>query len=159
MKRTKANYYVNSKIKCKNHEFVVEEEPESYLYAKGIYKTKIKPEDLPEWFVKIYIRYHHEYCPTKGIKDMIYNPNYISNHLYKDDLLYVSYDKPITKYQEINFYKNYDLILYGPAIVKFIDAVKVTGEYNVDEIKKELEKKKEWFIEKIGRPRYKKIAR
>ena len=58
------------------------------LYA-GNQKTKIKPEDLPEWY--IYGRYYKcfGYMSAKGITDMVYLPSRFSNHFLKDDCLQV----------------------------------------------------------------------
>ena len=57
----------------------------------GPYRTKIKPEDLPEWYM--YGRYYKRfgYMSTKGITDMVYIPSRYSNHYLKDDCLLISY--------------------------------------------------------------------
>ena len=41
----------------------------------GHYRTKIRPEDLPEWY--LYGRYYKRfgYMSTKGITDMLYIPS------------------------------------------------------------------------------------
>ena len=59
MKRKKWNHmYMIEKIRYdrveKRHRYV--RDPEGYLFADGIYPTKVKPEDLPDWYV--YGRYY-----------------------------------------------------------------------------------------------------
>lgn len=49
-----ANFYTDRKYKRINHNLVKVIDENNYLFAKGIYKTKILEEDLPEYFVKVY---------------------------------------------------------------------------------------------------------
>ena len=67
------------------------EENEDETLFSGRYKTKMKSEDLPEWYVygRFYKRFG--YISTKGITDMVYIPNLWINHFLKDDFLLVSY--------------------------------------------------------------------
>ena len=60
------------------------------LFA-DIYRTKIKPEDLPEWF--LYGRYYKRFgfLTAKGITDLLYIPSRFSNHYLKDDYLLIAY--------------------------------------------------------------------
>ena len=68
----------------------------------GHYRTKIKPEDLPEWY--LYGRYYKRfgYMSTKGITDMLYIPSRFSNHYLKDDFLLISYGGSITEVTDPN---------------------------------------------------------
>lgn len=144
-KKEYANFYTDRKFKNINHKLVEIKDENNYLFASGKYKTKILEEELPEYFVKLYLSIKYEYVSVKNIKDIKYKPNYVTNHLYKDDLLYISYDKPITKNENDNFYSNYEVILYGSAIVNFINAVKNNGDFDIKNIESELQRKKEWF--------------
>ena len=67
------------------------------------------------------------------------------NHLYKDDFLYISYNKSIVKNKTNNYYTNYDVLIYGPAIVSFINAVKAHNTFDTQKIEMELNKKREWY--------------
>lgn len=82
---------------------------------------------MPDYFVKVYFGYKDYYISTKNIKDMLYKPNYFTSHLYKDDFLYVSYDKPISRNKTDSFYINYEILIYSSAIVDFIKAVKANN--------------------------------
>ena len=140
-----ANFYTDRKFKTINHNLITVTDENNYLFAKGVYKTKILEDDLPKYFVKVYYGTKNQYISIKNIKDMLYKPNYSTNHLYKDDFLYISYDKKIIINKMDNYYINYDILIYGSAIVDFIKAVKENNTYNVKDIEKELNKKSEWF--------------
>ena len=96
-KKQYANFYTDRKFKSINHNLTEVYDENNYLFAKGIYKTKILEKELPEYFVKLYLSIKYVFVSVKNIKDIKYKPNYSTNHLYKDDLLYISYDKPIIK--------------------------------------------------------------
>ena len=72
-----------------------EPDADGYLFAKGLYRTKIRPENLPEWYVQGEIYRQTGFISAKGVKYILFKPNYITLHLHKDDLLFVSYDSPI----------------------------------------------------------------
>lgn len=140
-----AIFYTDRKFKSIDHSIVKVIDENNYLFAKGIYKTKILEEDLPDYFVKTYYGYKEHYISTKNIKDMLYKPNYFTSHLYKDDFLYVSYDKPIVRDKKNSFYINYEILIYGSSIVDFIEAVKMNDTYEVGNIEEELHRKREWY--------------
>ena len=90
-----SNYYHDGKIKHNNDGFYYYEDKDNYLFSKGIYKTKIKEKDLPEYFVKLWLYPRYEYISLKNIKDIHYRPNFFTNHWRKDDLLYILFDKEL----------------------------------------------------------------
>lgn len=140
-----ANFYTDRKFKNINHNLVKIIDENNHLFANGIYKTKILEEDLPEYFVKVYFGSKYQFISVKNIKDMLYKPNYFTSHLYKDDFLYISYDKPIVRDKNNNFYTDYEILIYSSAIVDFIKAVKENNTYDVKNIEDELNKKIEWY--------------
>ena len=126
------------------------EHPEKYLYSKGKYLTKIKKEDLPEHFIRGTYYRTEGYASAEGIKQMIYKPNMHINHMFKDDCLYVSYDKEIreedTEYGKIHV--GYDLKIWGWQIVEFLKAAEKYSNYDITEIKQQIEVKRQTFKEK-----------
>ena len=126
--------------------------PDGYLYAYGHYRTKIFPSELPEWFVRGYMYKTQGYMSAKGVKYLVYEPNYtVDNHLHKYDKLFISYDKPIVPTVSPNGYEWYDgykYVLDGPTMVDFIEAAEKYSNYDVSEIRTELEKKKTWYYER-----------
>lgn len=144
-KKQYANFYTDRKFKSINHNLVEVHNENNYLFAKGIYKTKILENELPEYFVKLYLSIKYVFVSVKNIKDIKYKPNYSTNHLYKDDLLYISYDKPLIKNENDNYYSNYEIFLYGSAIVDFINELKKRGSFDIKDIENDLQKKKEWY--------------
>lgn len=122
------------------------------LFSKLKYKTKIKPEDLPEWYVKGRYYKNFGYMSAKGVKYLVYEPNYHFNHLFKYDWLDVSYDKPIVQIETDSIvgkkleYTDYDYAIEGTYIIDFIEAVVKYSDIDVNGIIDELIKKIEWFI-------------
>jgi predicted metal-dependent hydrolase len=153
MSRKKANakLYMNDKVKWVKGELTIEQSPEDYLYANGIYPTKILPEDLPEWYVFGYIYKRHGYLSAKGVKHLQYVPNFtIKNHLHKYDTLYISYDKPIEPYENEGgsiWYKGYDDAVGSHMIADFAKAAGKYSDYDVKEILSEIERKRAWYYE------------
>ena len=131
--------------KEKHYKYVRDEN--GYLYANGIYPTRIKPEELPEWYV--YGRYLKcfGYLSAKGVKYMIYTPNMVFNHMFKDDTLYISYDQQIMPADSGSFerYKGYDIAIGGGYIVSFLKAAEQYSEYDISGFKVQIEEKRLWF--------------
>ena len=150
-KKTTAKLYMNDKIKWVKRELTIEKLPEDYLYANGIHPTKILPEDLPEWYVYGYIYKRHGYLSAKGVKHLLYVPNYtVKNHLHKYDTLYISYDKPIEPYKDERgsiWYKGYDDAVGSHMIIDFAKAAGKYSGYDVDGILNEIERKRAWYYE------------
>lgn len=99
------------------------------LFNYQCYPTNIKAEDLPEWFV--YGRYYSNfgYLSAKGVKYLKFKPNMWINHLIRDDMLYVSYYKPIVEVESKLFrnskdVEGYDIVFSGWDVITFLDAVK-----------------------------------
>lgn len=121
-----------------------------YLFSNLKYKTKIKPQDLPEYYLNIYAYHNYCYINTKGIKYLLYTPNYNVNHFLKDDLLYISYDKSIEIDEEAPYLnvKNYEEVLYGPDILEFIEYALKYSNYSTSNIKKEIKKHYYYYYKK-----------
>lgn len=141
-----ANYYYDGKIKHNKNRLDYYKDNNNYLFSYGIYKTKIKAVDLPDYFVKIWLYPRYKYISLKGIKDLYYRPSFFTNHWRKDDLLYLSYGKNLD-IDESGYVNIYDEIIYGPEIDHFIEEISKYG-YNkskLDEIKKLMNKKDKWY--------------
>ena len=152
-KNIKATLYLESKVLLKRDGLMIEHDPQGYLFSMGKYRTKILPEDLPEWYVYGYIYKRHGYISAKGVKHLLYIPNYIfKNHLHKYDTLYISYDTEITLRQssEVNctWYDGYKHAIGGYLIAEFADAAKKHSGYDVREIQQEIKKKQIWYSER-----------
>jgi hypothetical protein len=129
--------------------------PDGTLFADLKYKTKIKESDLPEWYIPGRFYKNHGFISTLGVKDLIYYPNYVFNHMHKDDSLYISYDKPIKEIKRSTFtgivteHEDYDEVIGGSYIIDFILGAKKYSGYDTSKIEKEIIAKEEWFIEKF----------
>lgn len=151
-KKIASNIYSEQKFPTlSTYDKLRETNENGYLYSKGKYLTKIKVEDLPESFVEgVYYR-TKGYINAAGVKHMVYVPNMWINHMFKDDFLYISYDKEI-KQKENSFgfkdYEGYDIVIRGFNIVTFLKAAEKHSGYNISEIKELIELKRITFKEK-----------
>lgn len=149
-KRAKATLYMKSPIGKRYRED--NPDPEGHLLAFGRYRTKIYPQDLPDWYVGGYMYKRHGYMSAKGVKYLLYKPNYSTKHLFKDDLLFISYDKEITATKDetgSTMYEGYEHVLSGAVIVEFVATAAKYSGYDIETIKSEIEKKKEWYYEQF----------
>ena len=121
-----------------------------FLYSRGVYRTKIQKEDLPEDYINIISRtfwYLSGYVKTSEIVDMKYEMRRI-NHLFKDDYLYISYHEPLKKEEVMRGYfryVNYDMCICGNGIIPIVLAAEKYSGYDIAEIKKQIEEKRSWY--------------
>ena len=150
--RIKNPYYSIEKFKWvydkEDHRRYLELVPskDNTLWADGIYPTKIYAEDLPEWY--LYGRYWKKwgYISTKGVKDLYYKPNMWVNHMFKDDFLYISYDKPITKEDVENYRVEY--YIWGWEIRDFLLMAEKYSGYDISKIKEQIAEKRAVYKER-----------
>ena len=150
--RFASNLYLTTHRNPKTRTF--ESDPDGYWFAKGLYRTKIRPDDLPEWYVKGQILHQTGYISARGVKYLLYKPNYSMPHLHKDDLLFISYDQPIEPDKEdVNgiWYHGYDHILWNGMIVPFLHAAKAYSNYDISAILEEVRKKERWYQKYYGK--------
>ena len=132
----------------KTHAHYKKTDPDGYLLSQGRYRTKIRPEDLPEWYVYGYFYKRHGYLSAKGIKYLVYRPQKHWNHMLKDDFLFISYDLPITHTDySLDSFKGYDELIYGGIIIQFLLAAEKYSGYDISGIKAQIEDKRLWFKE------------
>ena len=154
MKKINANLYTLSKISFsreRGHYYV---DLNGHLYSEMRYPTKLTPEDLPEHFVHGYYYRNEGYLSSRNVKYLVYKPNMFFNHVFKDDMLYISYDKPITEMVVPSFsgtttvFDGYDYAISGGQILEFLEKVEKYSDFDTSEIGKKLIEKVEWFINK-----------
>lgn len=144
-KRIRQILYSEQKIVRKDNRLQCIEDPKGYLFSNMIYPTKIKAEDLPEWFV--YGRYYKcwGYLSAKGVVDLKYVPNLWSNHFLKDDALLVSYHEMIEPNSDSKViwekYKGFNIIVFGDKMLPFLKAVKKYSNLNISEIIPQIQEK------------------
>ena len=154
-KRLTSKLYTDTKFSRKSGKFTYESLPDGRLYSNRVHPTNITAEDIPEWYMRGRYYKHFGYLSAKGIKDLVYVPNYIFNHFHKDDDLYISYDKPITSHVEQTpwctdrvVYDDYDHRIDGGQLVHFILMVqKWSPNIDTKPIIAEIYKKSRWMIE------------
>ncbi|AIZ56893.1 hypothetical protein Mpt1_c10210 [Candidatus Methanoplasma termitum] len=150
--RFKAKLYLDSEYIFTEDDRYAPSDPMGRLYSEGRYWTKMRPEDLPEWYVKgrIYRRYGS--LSALGVKHLLYVPNYFfDHHMYKYDFLYVSFNEEIKRIERedgFDYCEGYDYQLTASMITAFVDAAEKYSGYDVTEIRKELKRKEEWFYER-----------
>lgn len=93
---TPANLYTTRRIGLK-HWLDHWLDPESKtLFSQGKYPTKLTYWDLPDCFLSGTYYGAKGYLRTDSIKGLWYQPCYHTNHMFKDDFLYISYQHPIS---------------------------------------------------------------
>lgn len=149
MSRIRAQLYMETHRVRHDRRTVLEPHPDGFLYSGGKYPTKIKAEDLPEWFVHGYIYKSYGFISARGVKHLLYIPNYsVENHLFKYDNLFISYDKeikPVKLENGFEWYTGYDHVLDGSIISPFIEAVAKYSDYDTTEIQIMLNHKRDYF--------------
>ena len=140
MERIKAHIY--TKCKIESSDFT----QDGYLYSQGRYKTKLRNEDMPEWYVEGFVYKTPGYISAKGVVDLKYIPRFF-NHLFKDDVLLISYTTPIVADGESMTLYSSDERLYGFMIPRFMEAVKKYSTVDTTEIDQAIKDKWKWFEE------------
>lgn len=143
-KRISSHFYTSRRLGSWN------ENSAPGLFAQGIYPTRLYPDDLPSHYVRI-SRYGDIYLDTKNVRYIEYLPRYMfDDHLFKDDALYISYNKPITvrTVRNTNWFEDYDFLLWGWDMVRFICAVSANSDFDTLPIQKMLCDKFDWYTER-----------
>ena len=146
-KKFNSNLYFAEKMVWRDHYRWYIKPEDGTLYS-GCYPTKIKPEDLPDWYV--YGRYYKRwgYLSTKGITDLLYIPSKFSNHFLKDDCLYISYGGKITENSDLNDWEHYvgwDERVWGNEIIDVLKGARQFSNYEISMFIGQLKEKVEWL--------------
>ena len=151
MARKLAHLYSESKTNRRSGLYKVIYGKDETLFSGGIYPTKITPNELPEWYVHGRYYKHWGYLSAKGVRSLVYEPSKFSNHMFKDDFLYISYDAPIEPNPDrsATFFKyvGFDEYIYGSVIISFLLAVEKYSGLDITRIKAQVEDKRLWFKE------------
>ena len=153
-KRIYGKLYTETRVSLKGG-LHYEELPDGRLYSNLRYPTTVKAEDIPEWFMRGRFYKNFGYISTKGVKDLVYVPNYVFNHFHKDDALYISYKSKIKSQiikdyfgKEREDYYDYNYVIDGGQIIHFIKMVQTySPEIDTKPIIAEIYKKSRWMIE------------
>ena len=145
MKRIKANIYTKGHFGKRIRETL--DRDDKYLYSAGIYPTKIEEKDLPEYYCRIHSRsiwYMEGFIKTSDVKYIEYK--YIDeNHMFKDDYIYISYNKPIrttkNSWGRINFI-DYDIHISGNDIIPILFFIeKYSPDVKTDHVRRKIKEK------------------
>lgn len=143
MKKLTANLYTAEKIGI-SYNGGQETNENGYLYSSGKYPTRITEKELPDWFVAGTMYNTYGYISAKGVQHLVYKPTY-SNHLYKDDFLFISYEKPIIPTEDERWYEGYDETVSGFLIPTFLNAVRHHSAIDIGAIDKAVKAKEDWY--------------
>lgn len=123
------------------------------LYDRGKMKAKITADDITDDYCKIHCRdiwYMDGFIRTSTARHIAYQPSHL-NHLFKDDTLYISYDRPIRKQTDGAFtiFNGADFHISGNDIVNVINHMEQHGipdiQHEIQHVKTEIRQKVEWF--------------
>lgn len=150
VKRFRNTLYTLQDIKRVDGNFRYVSPPDGTLFS-GHCRTKIKPEDLPEWY--LYGRYYKRfgYMSTKGITDLLYIPSRFSNHFLRDDCLLISYGGKIVENTDpardffLEKYEGWDERVWGNAIITILRGARKYSGYDITPFIEKLKWKKEFM--------------
>lgn len=149
-KRIKANYYSVDKIGFdrQTKRYIRITNPNDCLYSGATYITKLRKEDLPEWYVEGYFYKHHGFMNTKGITDIYYRPCWFSNHFLKDDFLYLKFGGKMTISDKPGWdaVQGYDEYVYGYSIIQILKGAYQWSGIDLESFIEALEQKRQWLI-------------
>ena len=103
-------------------------------------KTKIKPEDLPDSYVRVHNYKKNGYIETAGVIDVLYKPSPFHNHTYKDDFLLLSYTKMMNPNHDM--WEECDEYIFGNDIVDVIFGI----EKNNPKLKEQIQAIKDAMV-------------
>ena len=149
--RLKNTLYTIEDIKLVDGQLCCVSNEDGTLFS-GRYRTKIKPTDLPPWY--LYGRYYNRwgYMSAKGITDMVYIPNKSRNHFLKDDCLLISYsgsilEKPGGKGCVHEDYEGWDQCVWGSEIITILRGARKYSSYDIEPFVEKIRGKKEYMNE------------
>ena len=103
-------------------------------------KTKLKEEDLPEWYYKHY-SYRYWYYNLKGIKDIAFTGSPFDNHINKDSRIYLCYTNVLEKNDDESpkDEEEWDYNTWRVDLTSFILGVeKYSPNLNLDKVKAQI---------------------
>ncbi len=120
-------------------EYVIMGADTPYLYSGGTRPTKIRPCDLPDYYVETGMGF----LKAKGIVDMVHDIYPVSDKILWDDVLYVSYSKSLDRSPEgrNRILNRADLVVTRDDILPFLLKVMELGEYDVTGIREKFAKR------------------
>lgn len=147
-----AIYYSKEKTRYDypSKRYISREGENGTLWSMGTHPTKIRVKDLPDHYIYVYLYGSWKFLSSKGVKYMYYIPNNWVNHFLKDDVLYISYNKPLeikTGRWGNETCDNYDIALFGNSILDFVAAAKYYSGYDTAGIEEAIKKKLALFRE------------
>ena len=145
--RVTAHLYTETKTVLRNHKYEMIYGEDGTLFSQGRHKTKLRPSDLPEWYVRGRYYKHFGYLSAKGVRHLYYRPNLFTNHMFKDDFLFISYDCEIIPNEDILQITGSDEYIYDWEIVDFLKTAEKYSGCDISNIKAEIEQKRVWFKE------------
>lgn len=123
-------------------EFYIKYNYNGFLLANDRYKTKMKPEDLPDSFIFISGGgVHHGFLDAAGVIDLKYVPNLWINYFLKDDCLVISYTGKIGNEEKHYCFENEDQCIYGNSILYFLEGARKYSGIDITPIIEQLKNK------------------
>lgn len=124
------------------------------LYDRGKIKAKITADDInPDDYCRIHCRdiwYMDGFLRTSNIRHIAYQPAHL-NHLFKDDTLYISYERPIKPSNDTTLitFNGADFHISGNDIINIVNHAEKHGlpdlQHELQHVKTEMRQKVEWF--------------
>lgn len=143
---TPANLYTTRRIGLSHYQ----ESESKTLFSQGKYPTKLTYWDLPKSFLPGVYYGTKGYLRTNKVKGLWYKPCYHTNHMFKDDFLFISYQHPISSCPLFDIYTNpdtkyFDEAIHGGIIPHFLRFAEHYSFYDCSPIWDQIEAKRTWL--------------
>lgn len=150
MRKINSILYINGKRK----NLYIESNDSEYLYSYGRYRTKIKPKDLPDDYIKIRCSltgYKDGYLKTSGVEDIDFY-SFNESHLFRDDCVIISYSGKLKEIKKDfhTFYENEDIRIYGSDIIPIILYIQKYSNIDINNAKEKINDRINIFKEKYS---------
>lgn len=146
LRPTPANLYTTHRVGLSHWQ-----DPQSHtLFSQGKYPTKITVLNLPPCFLSGVYYGVYGYLRTNKVKGLWYKPCHHTNHMFKDDFLFISYQHPVSSCPLFDIYttpdtKYFDEVISGGMIPHFLRYAEHYSLCNVDSIWSQIEEKRSWL--------------
>lgn len=143
--RPQAHFYSCDKQVCKNGKFKYIKNRNGDLFAGGTKRSSYKDFELQDHYIYGVYRGMHGYLSARGIKDMIIVEPFEDDYLLESIELLISYKDKIEVDEncgDVFGFKGYDFFFSGTEIIYFLKAAKKYSKYNIDDLIKQISKRK-----------------
>lgn len=141
-------YYRYVRASDGTYQYEYKEDRDGYLFSgwRTGRKTRIRPEDLPPYYIKVTNYKKDGYIKTSDVSDVYYEPSKFHNHTFKDDFLLIVYgDKKLSKDSFTANLTICDEYIFGNDIIDVVAGIEKYNPQN-EQLQERIKKIKEDMV-------------